>query len=229
MKTLNNLKQNPWSLHLILACCITLWFAGLGPLTALSEPTIRQSNLSDNAKTNTPHDLKQKIEKQKSKSARAEACFVIKAPREVVWRALTDFPRYPHIFHRIKDCRVIKQEGDLIFIESELMPQMFVRTARNHTVNNLGGRPSVLDWKLLDGNFKDVRGKWELSPSSQGNCCQVTYILEVDPGPVIPSFLFSFALGLVQREIVSSLKDWVESEMPQADAHSQQATSESPT
>lgn len=156
--------------------------------------------------------------KQKTRLAHAEAKFEVKAPREVVWRALTDFPKYPRIFHRIKDCRVLKREGDLVFLESELRPHMLVRRTCNHTVNNLGGRPNVLDWKLLDGCFKNVTGKWELLPAKSGNSCQVTYILEVDPGPVIPPFVLSFALGMVQKEVVSGLKDWVENNMPQEGA-----------
>ncbi len=145
------------------------------------------------------------------KLAQAEARMVINAPAEVVWKALTDFPQYPQIFRRLQSCRIIKQQGNLVWTESDLKPHMFVRKPRQHTLNDLSGKPNVLDWRLIDGNFKTVLGKWRILPARSGERCEVVYSLSVDPGPFIPRFLVSFTLKNLQREIVASLKEWVES------------------
>ncbi len=155
-------------------------------------------------------DISAYVSQDKDKLAEARAKFVINAPREIVWQVLTNFPEYPNIFHRLESCKITKQEGDLVWTESDLKPHIFVRKQRQHTVNDLSHKPNVLDWKVVDGNFKTVIGKWELSPVGKGDRCTVTYTLSVDPGPIMPKFLISFALRNLQKEIAASLKEWVE-------------------
>lgn len=154
--------------------------------------------------------VSQKVVKGADKLAEVRTKFVINAPPETVWQVLTDFAQYPHMFRRLESCRVTKQEGNLVWTESDLKPHVFVRTQRQHTINDLSGKPSVLDWKVIDGNFKTVIGKWELSPIDKGNRCAVIYTLAVDTGPVIPKFLVSFALKNFQKEIGAALKQFVE-------------------
>lgn len=145
-----------------------------------------------------------------AKMAQSTTKFTINASREMVWSVLTDFPSYPHIFRRLESCRITKQEGDLVWTESNLKPHVFVRTQRQLTVNDLSQKPNALQWKVINGNFKAVIGRWELSPAGRGDRCTVTYTLAVDPGPVMPKCFAAFALRNLQREIMSSLKDWVE-------------------
>ncbi len=154
--------------------------------------------------------VSQRVVKGADKLAEVRTKFVINAPPETVWQVLTDFAEYPHMFRRLESCRVTKQEGHLVWTESDLKPHVFVRTQRQHTINDLSGKPSVLDWKVIDGNFKTVIGKWELSPIDKGNRCAVIYTLAVDTGPIIPKFLVSFALKNFQKEIGTALKQFVE-------------------
>lgn len=168
-----------------------------------------ESAVTDKAEAANPPPQPSRSEVDKLPHARAK--FVINAPVDTVWEVLTNFPEYPHIFQRIQSCRVTRQEGNLVWTESNLKPHLFVKTPRQHTVNDLSRKPRVLDWKVLDGNFKTVVGKWELSPAGKGDSCSVTYTLAVDPGPVVPKFLVSFTLHNLQKEITTALKEWVES------------------
>lgn len=154
--------------------------------------------------------LKQQISRRAGKYSEATAQFVIDRPPQQVWQALTDYSKYPQIFHRIQSCRIIRRQGDLIWIESELKPHLFVRHPVNRTLNDLRGKPQRLDWQLLEGNFKEVRGWWQLAATGDGNRCQVDYVIAVDPGPVIPKFLVSFVLSFVQKEVIAELKSFVE-------------------
>jgi len=133
----------------------------------------------------------------------------IDAPVEHVWKVLSDFSNYPQIFERVKSVNITKREGDLVYIESKLKPHMFVNTEVQHTVNDLSGKPGVLKWQLLDGNFKHIDGLWEIKPTGE-HSCHVSYTLKVDPGPFIPGKMVSFLLHFVEKEVVVSLKKYAE-------------------
>ena len=149
----------------------------------------------------------------KTKLAKATVETTIKAPREFVWNALTDFGRYPHIFPKVKSCQVLKREGQLVYIESFLKPQLFVNEQCQHTINDLQNKPDSLRWKMVDGTFKAVEGEWQLKSTNAGRHCQVKYTLEVDPGPAIPRPIASMALKMTQKEIVGNFKQVVEKDI----------------
>jgi ribosome-associated toxin RatA of RatAB toxin-antitoxin module len=111
-----------------------------------------------------------------AKVARTTVELVIKAPREVVWKKLTDFDNYPQLFPRVKSCQVLKRESESVYLESVLKPQLFVKQATQHTINDLGGSPNVLRWRMLDGNFKSAVGEWTLSPTDGGKYCKARYV-----------------------------------------------------
>ncbi|CAN5259664.1 hypothetical protein BH11CYA1_BH11CYA1_01860 [soil metagenome] len=145
-----------------------------------------------------------------TKLAKATVETTIKAPKEYVWNALTDFGRYPRIFPKVKSCQVLKREGQLVYIESFLKPQLFVNEQCQHTINDLQAKPDCLRWKMVDGTFKAVEGEWQLKSVNGGRHCQVKYTLEVDPGPAIPRPIANLALKMTQKEIVSTFKLVVE-------------------
>lgn len=147
---------------------------------------------------------------QSAKVARTTVELVIKAPREVVWKKLTDFDNYPQLFPRVKSCQVLKRESESVYLESVLKPQLFVKQATQHTINDLGGSPNVLRWRMLDGNFKSAVGEWTLSPTDGGKYCKARYVLEIDPGPVIPRTMASMVISMVQKEIMADVKRAIE-------------------
>lgn len=128
-----------------------------------------------------------------------------------VWNALIKFEDYPQIFKRIQTSEVTKREGDLVYVETYLKPQMFVKNNVQHTVTNIADSPRRINWKQLDGNFKHVDGSWELF-ALDGGKTKLTYTLHVDAGPVVPPSMVSFFLKFVQNEIVKQLKQYVEKE-----------------
>lgn len=189
---------------------VLLWSTGDAKGIASSPQAADSSRLTLTGAAGNTDSSKRPPGASGEKLAEAKSKVLINAPREVVWEVLTDFQDYPHIFRRLASCRITKQEGDLVWTESDLKPHVFVRTQRQHTINDLSHKPDVLNWKVIDGNFKTVIGKWELSPAGCGDRCSVVYTLSVDPGPIIPKFLISFALRNLQKEIANSLKEWAE-------------------
>lgn len=159
----------------------------------------------------------------RAKMAKGVSEVTIKAPKELVWRLLTDFNNYPHLFPRMKTCTVTKREGNLVYCESNLKPQIMVKQTVQHTINDLGGRPDVLRWKAVDGNFKAVEGEWSLKSTKDGRCCQVRYTLALDAGPAIPKPMVGFVIKMMQKEIVGSIKEVAETEAEEISCQSQTA------
>lgn len=157
----------------------------------------------------SPAESDEKATDRRKHFAKAVTCFEIAAPRDAVWQTLTNFDRYPELFKRIKTCKVTKREGDLVFVESFLKSQLFLKQTCQHTVNDLGHKPDQLSWKMLDGNFKSVEGEWKLEPKD-GNHTRVTYRIEVEGGPYIPQTLVSMFLKVVQKEATTSVKSAAE-------------------
>ncbi len=134
---------------------------------------------------------------------------IVKAPLTEVWDSLVDYPSYPKIFKHIKSVTITNREHNLVYIETHLKQEMFVKNEIQHTVNDLSGKPALLKWELLDGNFKHILGQWSLKPLTSTSC-QIIYSLSIDPGPFIPPQLCSFLIHFFQNEIVDSLKRYVE-------------------
>ena len=143
---------------------------------------------------------------RKRKWAQSSIKFPVAAPQDVVWSVLIDFDRYPEIFKRIESCKVTKRDGDIVFTESYLKPQLFVRERLNHTSVNLSRKPDAFNWKLLDGNFKGAEGRWDMKPIDKTKT-EVTYTVAVDPGPVIPATLVSWVLHMVVKEVVDGVQN----------------------
>lgn len=133
----------------------------------------------------------------------------VKAPLTFVWQQLTDFTGYPTVFPRIQSCRVLKQQGDYVYTESNLKPQMFLRETRQKIINDLTGKPHVFRWAMLQGNFNSSQGCWELTPDSTGNSCKVKYTLEATADSV-PKSIASVSLKFIQNDIVKTFKKVVE-------------------
>ena len=136
----------------------------------------------------------------------------ISASPNEVWNALVKFEDYPRIFKRIKTSEITKREGDLIFVETYLKPQMFVKNNVQHTVTDIADNPRHINWKQLDGNFKHVDGSWDLA-TVEGSKTKLTYTLHVDAGTIVPPSMVSFFLKFVQNEIVKQLKQYVEKQV----------------
>jgi ribosome-associated toxin RatA of RatAB toxin-antitoxin module len=148
-------------------------------------------------------------ESRKRKYAHASSTVQIYAPEPIVWEVLIDFEQYPKIFKRMDTCHITKREHGLLFAETYLKPQMFVKKLCQHTVTDVSQGPHFLQWKMLDGNFSSVYGSWTLSQEQDKKgspVCTATYTLEADPGPVIPGPMVSFILHQLEHEVVSAFK-----------------------
>jgi ribosome-associated toxin RatA of RatAB toxin-antitoxin module len=157
--------------------------------------------------TNPPEDKEES--KLHGRMAESTITVTVKAPMDHTWKTLVDFGKYPDIFDRISSVNITKTEDNLVYVESHLKPQLFVRKEVQHTVCDVSGKPDVLRWRQVDGNFNDVHGEWYLK-SLSATTTQVKYHLATDPGPIVPRALVSFLLHFIQREIVTSFAKYAQ-------------------
>lgn len=153
-------------------------------------------------------------QKKKQKLARCAQTIVIDAPQDVVFQTLENFDSYPLMFKRIISCQVTKRDANLVYIETCLKPQLFVKQQVQHTVNDMSAKPNRLNWYQLDGNFNYIEGCWNIKPLS-GTRSELTYSIGVDAGPVIPAGIVTWILKGVQKEIVAQVKSFTENEYRQ--------------
>ncbi len=149
------------------------------------------------------------LDSQNKHLARAVTIFNVQAPAHACKEVLSDFPKFPEFMKRVKSVQVVRHEGNMFFTQSYLKPQLLVNQPLNHTITDVYSKPNTIEWVLVDGNFPSAQGRWEIEPVTSGSC-RVTYTVAVEPGPFVPPHLVSFALKLVQREVISGVKDRVE-------------------
>jgi ribosome-associated toxin RatA of RatAB toxin-antitoxin module len=172
---------------------------------AVSTAASKAAGSSQSAAVATTNPPASEDPARKKKWAHASVSFTVAAPQEVVWNVLVDFEHYPNIFKRIETCKVTKRENDVVYTESYLRPQLFVRQRCNHTWINVSQKPNALSWKLLDGNFKGAEGNWDCKTVDKTKT-EVKYTLAADPGPIIPAALVSWILHSVVKEVVDSVQ-----------------------
>jgi len=149
------------------------------------------------------------LPKPKGNLISATTEIIVKAPLTFVWQTLTDFSGYPQVFKSVETCKVTKQTGNYVYTESNLKPQLFLRQTHQTCVNDLTGKPHVLRWAVLKGNFGSSQGCWELSPETNGKYCKVRYTLESTTDPV-PKAIAGVTLKYVQKDIVKQFKKTTE-------------------
>lgn len=186
-----------------LACSIPLVYPAVAnDLTAQSEGAPRQI-----AEAQLPsYESGKKMPKGMAESS---VSILISAEPTSVWNTLLKFEDYGKIFKRIQTSEVTRREGNLVYVETCLKPQMFVKNQVQHTVTNVSNGPKRLNWKQLDGNFKYCDGTWDMT-AVDGGKTNLTYTLHIDCGAMVPPSMVSFFLKFVQKEVVAQLKHYVE-------------------
>ena len=89
--------------------------------------------------------------------ARAE----IQAPRELVWSTLTDYERMPEFIPGMKSSRVLSRDGPRVTVaQSGEARFLFFSTPLDIVVES-DETPPHLDLKLVSGNLRALRGRYE--------------------------------------------------------------------
>jgi len=93
----------------------------------------------------------------------------INAPREEVWKLITDFDLYPGFFPEVETVTVVKHEGNAWDVLHKLKSGMSVLPLRfAYTLRFVLEPPGRMTWTLVGGDLKYSEGSWELFPVEGG-------------------------------------------------------------
>ena len=99
----------------------------------------------------------------------------INAPPGEVWELITNFGRYPDLFHEVEKTKVVRREGNTCDVRHFMRMDMAVPTYRyGFTLRFLIDEAHHrLDWHLIDGDLKFFNGSWRLFAGPDGKTIMV--------------------------------------------------------
>ncbi len=126
---------------------------------------------------------------------------VVRAPGDVVWRLLVDYPRHAGLYPGVVDAAVLESDADraLVRYVVGVGPLSFGFHVNNHA--DAGQRR--LSWRLAHDRpndlFRESWGYWQITPARDG--VLVTYAMAART--VLPAFL---TRGVERAGLVETLK-----------------------
>jgi len=116
---------------------------------------------------------------------------IVRAPIELCFDTIVDFPCYPDWFSAITSATVLDADKARGRWTIEYKLNMIVKTI-SYTLAYEGKRPNALDWKLVRGDVKDIQGSYryvELEPGvTEATCTQGVDVGFWIPGPLRRGF-----------------------------------------
>ena len=136
--------------------------------------------------------------------AQAEISRTINAPKDVVYKVITDYEKYPEFVSSCQEAKVLSSEPGKkrVAYRVELMKDV------RYTVDQReDAAKGVVEWSLVESNiFKQNAGRWELREVDATHT-EATYTLEVEFKIPVPGFVLK---KLVQGSLPAMVKDFVE-------------------
>jgi ribosome-associated toxin RatA of RatAB toxin-antitoxin module len=136
------------------------------------------------------------------------ASFVVAAPRERIWTALTDYPNFPKMFPEIRTIHVLTQDaqGAQVAYEIKALFSKYHYVLQRHYADP--GRR--LTWQRVSGDLKRIEGSWEIRDTPRPAAQLIVYESYIDIGGIVPMALVrSEAMRHVQ-EMGERLRLWIE-------------------
>jgi len=148
----------------------------------------------------------------------------INAPREEVWKLVTDFVRYPEFFPEVETVMVLKSEGNARDVLHKVKSGISVLPLRfSYTLRFVLEPPGRMTWSLVGGDLKFSDGSWELYEMEGGKETVVFYRItyEIVPKGFLVKTVIKYvseknpvfevaAISATALTVVKSVKDELE-------------------
>ena len=90
---------------------------------------------------------------------------LVTASQDVVWAVLTDYDEFAKFLPNVASSRLLETEGNRKVVEQIDVRQVFVVKTRSRVrTENVETPKQRIDFRLLDGDLKALRGSWQLEP-----------------------------------------------------------------
>jgi ribosome-associated toxin RatA of RatAB toxin-antitoxin module len=117
-----------------------------------------------------------------------EATILIDAPVKNIWQIMTDCDEIPTFVPGVKSCQVLSAGKNWEIIRHEvkwiwLLPKLSYVFRASYQENQ------QIDFVRIEGDLREMRGTWRLSPLNTGNQTIVQYRVYLDPGFFVPQWI----------------------------------------
>lgn len=116
--------------------------------------------------------------------ANAQTTEVFNCTTEQFYKVVADYEKYPEFLNEVKECKVIKNEGNRKLVEYTV--SVIKNFKYNLWMNEKA--PTEITWEFASGDiFKSSIGYWKLS--EEGGKCRASYMVDATfnlfvPGPI---------------------------------------------
>lgn len=133
--------------------------------------------------------------------ASVERSIEVSAPREQVFRVVTDYEAYPDFLPEMEEVTVLSRADGVV--EAEFVLRIVKRVAyRLRLVEEPHGKVS---WTLLSGDLRENKGSWSLEKMDGG--CRVTYAATVEVGMFVPGAIQARLVGEQLTQMLGAFAD----------------------
>lgn len=130
--------------------------------------------------------------------AKASTTEVFKCSVEQFYKIITDYENYPQFLNEVKNCDVIKTEGNRKLVEYEVS----VIKSFKYTLW-MTEAPNMVSWEFNSGDmFKTMKGFWKLE--DEAGKCRATYSVEATFGVFVPGPIANALVSVNLPNMVSS-------------------------
>jgi ribosome-associated toxin RatA of RatAB toxin-antitoxin module len=93
---------------------------------------------------------------------------LVTASPDVVWSVLTDYPNFPKFLPNVVSTQIVEANGNRKVVEQVSERQVFLVsvTSRVRTENTETEKQRI-DFRLVDGDLKELQGSWLIEPVSE--------------------------------------------------------------
>lgn len=115
------------------------------------------------------------------------------------FKIVTDYPNYPQFLSEVKECKVLKTDGNKKLVEYSVSLIKNFKYSLWMTENE----PNLVSWEFAGGDiFKTMRGSWKME--DQAGKCKATYTVEATFGLLVPGFVTKGLLDVNLPNMVSA-------------------------
>lgn len=139
---------------------------------------------------------------------------LVDSSMEEAWAVLTDYDNFENFLPNIKSSELLEKADNRKVFEqvNEFKVLPFVTTRSRVKIQATESYPQRVDFTLVDGDLKSLKGVWLLEPVSNGRVL-VTHQVSVDPGDASPRGIFYSTYKSMLEDSLAAAKQEAESRM----------------
>jgi uncharacterized membrane protein len=131
----------------------------------------------------------------------------INAPRPLdeVRRMMTDYEQIPNYMPNVDSSRVVGRTDSSLWVHQVFKTRLILPWTFRFTHEFVEESPTVLRFKMLEGNLSSFTGVWRFTPNKDGT--QIAYTAAVGHGIRLPGFLMRY---IAKRQVNKMMPALVE-------------------